>query len=170
MQTTLNQIRLHSPCTEGWTKLLSYLNKTKADDAPMSILTILDSNGLEDAIWCFRAVEGYDKEKRMFAVKCARSIQHLMKDSRSLHALDVAEKFANGLVTVDELELARKDAYAAAADYAAYAAAADDADYADYAAYAAAAAAYAAYAAVSVSRKAERQKQVQFLREVCEGI
>ena len=52
MKTTLNKIRKHSPCADGWQKLLTSLGKTKADDEPLSLLTILDSNGLDDAIWC----------------------------------------------------------------------------------------------------------------------
>lgn len=58
MITTLNKIRELSPCAEGWAKLLKHLNKTKADDEPIRLLTILDSNGLDDAIWCMRAVDG----------------------------------------------------------------------------------------------------------------
>ena len=58
MKTTLNKVREHSPCADGWEKLLSYPGKTKADDEEISILTILDSNGLQDALWCLRAVEG----------------------------------------------------------------------------------------------------------------
>jgi hypothetical protein len=72
----------------------------------LSLLTILDSNGLDDTIWCFRAVEGHDKEKRLFAVWCARQVQHLMADQRSIDALDVAERYANGLATDDELSAA----------------------------------------------------------------
>ena len=96
MKTTLNKIRKHEPCTSGWEKLLTYLGKTKADDEPLEITTILDSNGLDDATWCLRAVEGHDREIRLYAVWCARQVQHLMTDKRSLDALDVAERYANG--------------------------------------------------------------------------
>lgn len=95
--TTLDEIREHSPCTEGWTKLLGTLGKTKADDEPLSLLTILDSNGIDDALWCARAFKGHDRDFRLFAVWAARQVQHLMTDPRSLNALDVAEQFANGL-------------------------------------------------------------------------
>lgn len=71
MTTTLNKIREHNPCKEGWEKLLSALGKTKADDEELSLLTILDSNGFDDAVWCFRAVDGYDFEIRAFARFCA---------------------------------------------------------------------------------------------------
>ncbi len=85
MNTTLNKIREHSPCACGWSKLLKHLGKKQADDEPLSIDTILDSNGLDDALWCLRAVEGHDKEIRLFAVWCARRVQHLLTDPPSLH-------------------------------------------------------------------------------------
>lgn len=114
MQTTLNQIRQKSPCPEGWTKLLRHLGKTTADDAPLSIVTILDSNGLDDALWCLRAVKDQDREIRLYAVWCARQVQHLMIDSRSIEVLDAAERFANGDGTKKELTAARAAAGAAA--------------------------------------------------------
>jgi len=114
MNTTLNQIRDGSPCAEGWKKLLAHLGKTKADDEALSIITILDSNGLDDALWCLRAVTGHDREIRLYAVWCARQVQHLMTDKRSLDALDVAERYANGLATADDLAAAIADAWSAA--------------------------------------------------------
>ena len=114
MKTTLNAIREHGPCEDGWRKLLRHLGKTQADDEPLSIATILDSNGLDDALWCLRAVTGHDRELRLYAVWCARQVQHLMTDPRSLAALDVAERHANGLATDDELAAARAAAWAAA--------------------------------------------------------
>jgi hypothetical protein len=141
MQTTLNQIRAKSPCKSGWEKLLRHLGKTQADDEPINIETIIDSNGLDDAIWCLRAVDGHDKEIRLFAVWCARQVEHLMTDERSKAALVAAEKFANGEIEKSELDAAyaaARAAYAAArAAYAAYAAYAARAAYAAYAAYAA---------------------------------
>jgi hypothetical protein len=119
MQTTLTAIRKHKPCESGWEKLLRSLGKTKADDDPLSILAILESNGLDDALWCLRAVDGHEKEIRLYTVWCARQVQHLMTDQRSLNALDVAEAFANGQATKEELDAAKaaaKDAARAARD------------------------------------------------------
>lgn len=114
MNTTLNDIRACSPCAEGWTKLLQHLGKTKADDELLPLVTILDSNGLEDAIWCLEVVKGQDRAIRLFGVACARQVQHLMADPRSLAALDVAERFANGEATTEELSAARSAAWSAA--------------------------------------------------------
>jgi len=66
------------------------------------------------------------KRFAFFAVGCARRAQHLMTDQRSLDALDVAERYANGNATKDELYAAEAAAEAvarAAARYAAWAAA-----------------------------------------------
>ena len=104
--TTLNRIREHQPCTDGWAKLLAYLGKTKADDDPLPYAVILKSNGLDDALWCCRAEPQYAKEWRLYAVWCARQVQHLTTDPRSIAAVDVAERFANGEATQAELDAA----------------------------------------------------------------
>ena len=114
MKTTLNRIRAHWPCKDGWTKLLAALGKTKADDEPLPIVTILDSNGLGDALWCLRAVDGHDREIRLYAVWCARQVQYLMTDARSIEALNISERFANGLATIEELRSAESAAWSAA--------------------------------------------------------
>ena len=126
--TTLNRIRAHKPCTEGWTKLLKYLGKTWADDDPLPFTAILESNGLDDALWCCRTEPQYAKEWRLYAIWCARQVQHLMTDPRSLSALDVAERYASGQATEPELAAAgaaARDAARDAARAAAWAAARD---------------------------------------------
>lgn len=114
MITTLERIRAESPCTEGWSKLLSFLGKTKADNEPLPLSAILESNGLDDTLWCFRAVKGFDREQRLFAVWCARQVEHIMTDRKSLEALAVAERYANGLASAEELAAAHAAANAAA--------------------------------------------------------
>jgi len=151
--TTLNKIRDHSPCQEGWGKLLKHLGKTKADDEPLPFAVIVESNGLDDALWCCRTAPERDREWRLFAVWCARRVQHLMIDPRSVAALDVAERFARGEATVEELAAAG-DAAGAAAGAAAWDAALD----------AAGAAAWAA--AWAAARAAARDAQTKRFLEV----
>lgn len=112
--TTLNRIRAHSPCREGWAKLLRHLGKNEADDEPLPFSVIVTSNGLDDALWCCRAEPGHDREWRLFAVWCARQVPHLLTDPRSIAALDVAERYANGAATQDELAAAGDATEAAA--------------------------------------------------------
>jgi hypothetical protein len=168
MKTTLNQIRTKSPCADGWKKLLAYLGKTQADDEPLSIVTILDSNGLDDALWCLRAVQGRDKEIRLYAVWCARQVQHLMTDPRSLGALDVAEAYANGTATKEQLANAWGAAGAAwAAAWVAWAAAWAARAAMDTAWAAARAAARAASDVSWDAARAAQKAQEKRLRELC---
>ena len=106
INTTLNRIRAKSPCKAGWAKLLANLGKTTGDDDPLPFSVILTSNGLEDALWCCRCEPQYAREWRLYAVWCARQVQHLMIDPRSIAALDVAERHACGLATGRELTAA----------------------------------------------------------------
>ena len=156
MKTTLNKIRAHTPCVSGWKKLLKNLGKTKGDDEPLALTTILESNGIDDALWCLRAVDGHQREIRLFALECARSVQHLMKDKRSLGALNVAERFANGQATQQELDAA----WAAARDAAGAAAGAAARDAAMAAAWA---------AAKDAARDAARNAQANLFIFMCEG-
>ena len=163
--TTLNKIREHSPCSDGWQKLLRHLNKTQADDEQLLIAVIFESNGLDDALWSLRTLPEHNNLWRQYAVWCARQVQHLMTDPRSLAALDVAERHALGQATDDELAAAwaaaRDAARAAARDAARAAAWAAARDAAWAAAWAAArdAARDAAWdAAWAAARDAQSQK------------
>ncbi len=152
MLTTLNAIREHGPCEDGWEKLLTHLGKTKADDKPLPLITILESNGLEDAIWCLRTVEGHDREIRLFAVACARRVEHLHPICKP--TIDVAERYANGEATEEELKAASDAAWAAGdAAGAAAGAAAGDAPWA------------AARAASGAAAGAEREAQEILFRK-----
>lgn len=161
--TTLNDIRACHPCADGWGKLLNTLGKTKADDEPLSLLTILDSNGLDDALWCACAFKGHDRDFRLFAIWSARQVQHLMTDSRSLNALDVAEQFANGLCDDSAWAAAR-----AAAGAAAWAAARDATRGAAWAAARAAARGAARDATWAATWAATRGAQEKRLRQMIE--
>lgn len=123
MNTSLDLIRAKDPCTGGWKALLQYLGKTTSDSEPLSLLTILESNGLDDALWCLRATPDSDSKARLFAVFCARQVQHLNPDPRVAAAIDTAEAFALGKATKEELAAADAASAAYAASYAARSAA-----------------------------------------------
>ncbi len=111
--TTLNRIRECAPCQKGWEKLLKSLSKTKADDEVLPFSVILESNGLEDALWCCRVEPQYASEWRLFAVWCARRVQHLVLDYDPdiPGTLEVAERYAHGKASDQELFHARKNAF-----------------------------------------------------------
>lgn len=147
LYTTLNKIRAAGPCglgpkeTTGFRKLLNHLGKKSSDDEPLGFDVILASNGLGDALWCLRSIDEPVFCRRL-AVAFCREVRHLMKDSRSIAALDVASRFSDGLASAEELAEAR-----AAAARAIWAVAAR----AEWAAAAARAAADAAAVAVAVA-------------------
>ena len=149
--TTLNRIREHSPREDRWTKLLAGLGKTAADDEPLPFATILEINGLDAALWYCCAEPRYDREWRLLMVAYARRVQHLNTDPEVKHAIDVAERYANGKATDEELSAAR----AAASDASpAAGASAGDAAWAAASAAAWAAASAAAWAASDAARTA----------------
>jgi len=59
-----------------------------------------------------------DRKLRLFAVACCRRIHHLLADDRSQRALDVAEKFADGLCSEAERLEAEALAWSAYCDLA----------------------------------------------------
>jgi len=155
---TINDIRSLRPCydparflPEGW------------QGTALDILAV-ENCPAEDRLWVVLHEECIDDRTiRLFAVWCARQALALIDpDPRSVAACDVAERYANGDATVDELAAARAAAWAAAeaARYAAgdawYAARAAAGDAAEAAAWDAsrAAAWYAARAAAGDAAEA----------------
>ncbi len=105
-------------------------------------------NKKSDIIWLLcNKLYMSERDMRLFAVWCAREALKLVDnpDERSVEACNVAERYANGKATIEELAAAEDDAWDAA-----YAAAANDA-----AENAASAAAYAAAYAAAAEDAAE---------------
>jgi len=103
MKTTLNRIKEHSPCSEGWSKLLTYLNKTEADDEPLDLLTILESNGVEDCLWAFKCTDNHNSIYRHIAADFAESVLHIYEsdypnDNRPRLAIQAARDYADGKI------------------------------------------------------------------------
>ena len=80
---------------------------------------------------------------------CAKTVIHLIKDERSIKAVEVAEAFGRGNATREELDAAATDAYAAATD-----------------AYAADAAYAYTYAASVAAKKANQLETSRICREI----
>ena len=81
MHTTLRKISrhfIHPFQSNEWATLLGYLNKTEIDDEPLSFVTLLNVGGFDATLNLCQTAPEYDKQWRLFAVWCARRIQHLM--------------------------------------------------------------------------------------------
>lgn len=116
--TTLKRIREHGPCAGGWKRLIRHLGTDFPMDIQFPLVEILNAegNGLDDCLWALRAEPQHEKLYRSYAVRRARSVQHLMKDPRSIAAIDVAERHAHGNATNDELAAAWDAAFDATRD------------------------------------------------------
>ena len=110
---TLSKIKEKSPCQSGWKKILE-AKQHLGMDAEWPLSDALDSNGLDDTLWALKCMPEHSRLWRLYAVWCARQVQHLMTDPRSLAALDVAKRHANGNATDEELYAAGDAAWAAA--------------------------------------------------------
>ena len=64
-------------------------------------------------LWLAKRLDVDDRKLTLAKFKCANQVRHLMKDSRSIAALDAAERYGNGEINRDELNTATAAAYAA---------------------------------------------------------
>lgn len=144
LHTTLKLCKVNKACTDGYRTLKKSLPKDHKKTDLIPLTHVIESNGLEDALWALRAtVEDSDYLARAFAIWCAREcLQYWEKeypdDDRVKNCIDIAEQYNNGQANDDDLQAAEYTASSAA-----YSAAYFEAD-AVYAAYAAARSAMAA--------------------------
>lgn len=135
---SLKQIAAEDPCASGWATILQargYITTEQceefiedgevpeqyteeSDDVQFPLAMALESNGFDDTLWALRCLPEYHWLWRKFAVWCARQVQHLMTDTRSTSALDIAWAYSEGMATDADLSAAgaaARDAARAAA-------------------------------------------------------
>ena len=147
LYTTLSEIKEHNPCGReigsngGWDKLLNHIGQGYPHDKPISLLTILEANGIADCLWAFRCLEDKVLTKRIaveFAIFCAERVLPIFEgkypnDKRPRDTIELVKRYLKKPSSVSKKEL-KSDAADAAAYAAANAYAAADADAAAYAA------------------------------------
>ena len=145
LHTTFNLLKLAGACGqtpgcgEGYDKLAAYLGGTKTygKDTPIALTVVLDSNGLDDALWCARAVlpeEAAVRDKQIRLLACDYAAgkdgwllrlyeEQYPGDTRPRQAIEVSRRYAMGTETAQELKAtAKATATARAAAWAARAA------------------------------------------------
>ena len=109
MKITVEDVRAKNPCYDP-TKFVS-------EDWAGTVIDILKMENVKpaDRLWITTRFLD-DKTNRLFATWCAREALKLIEnpDPRSIEACNVAEKFANGNATIEDLNAANATAYAAA--------------------------------------------------------
>jgi hypothetical protein len=100
-QFTIADIRGWYPCYDPATYLAESWKGTALDMLNDGRIP------LKDRLWVIMRTDLVsEKLMRQFAIWCARQVQHLMQDKRSLRALDVAEAYAENRSIVGDIEYA----------------------------------------------------------------
>lgn len=121
MKTTLRKIKGFNPGASGWKKLCEGLGTTDLD-TEVTILQILEINGVEDAYWALRTQEY--KDYCLILAHVAESVLHFYENEYTnlapRKAIEGIRLFQKGEITREELKKLVNAANAAA--YTAYAA------------------------------------------------
>ncbi|WP_347990091.1 hypothetical protein [Methylomonas sp. AM2-LC] len=106
MHTTINKlttINLEFHHRDAWQRVFEAFGQSWEHDKPIPFSSILKVADPEATIFCMRAAPEYSKEWRLFAVWCARRYEHLINDMRGISAINVAERYAHGMASEEEL-------------------------------------------------------------------
>src|SRR3990167_8231084 len=177
LTTTFALLRKHSACESGYRDLRKHLGMKWPDDKPINLLVILQSNGVQDMLWCIRATQAPYKDHWKFLCNMyadfAESVLPLFQtydpnDNRPLKAIQEAR--SGNKIAAEEAAGAARAAEAAEAAGEAGAAWAAEAAWAAGAAWAAEAAgaawaARAARAAVEAAGAVEENNQAGIIRK-----
>ena len=121
LTTTFRRLRSAGACTERYKFLRAALKGVK-DTEPINLLTILRTNGLDDALWALSATsKNCDKVARLMAADFAEEVlpiwtRKYSRDKRPELAIKAARDSAHGRISVEELDAARAAAWDAAGD------------------------------------------------------
>ena len=125
---TLEALRKARACYEGYNKVVRMLQNSDfthedwirisyipfSHNQNISLLSILENNGLDDAMWALRCISDIDRDCRLFAVWCARQAPGIKDHVPSETLLSNCEAFAKGEITQIEMDAARGAAWGAA--------------------------------------------------------
>ena len=125
LTTTYALLQKRDACEDRYAHLKKSLRERgHRGSIPLSL--ILETNGLDDALWALRAVpkaqeKDRDKIARLFACECAEAVLPVFEaaypdDKRPRQTIEVARRFAHGDATCTDLAAAARAAWAAEGD------------------------------------------------------
>ena len=119
LHTTLKLCKEHDACADGFSQLKESLGKYHSDTDLIPLTHIIESNGLQDALWALKStVEDSEYLAREFAIFCARQALPFYEDKypddfRVRDCIDATERYNNKEITLEELEVFRNAARSA---------------------------------------------------------
>lgn len=122
LQTTLAKIK-PIVTRSRWERIasssLSGTQQYTVGNTPVIPLQILDSSGLDDALWVLRACDNSERFTRLLACDYAEHVLHIFgtkypNNNRLREGIEVSRRFADGTATMEELRMADLDAWAVA--------------------------------------------------------
>ena len=119
LTTTFKRLRKAGACTERY-KFLRHALKGVKDNDSINLLTILETNGLDDALWALCATtQDCEKIAHLMAADFAEMalvewLKYYPDDDRPRLAIQAARDFANGLITKEVRSAAESAAWSAA--------------------------------------------------------
>ncbi len=108
--TTLDELQKHKACKDRYQILTAALGPKWSNKKRIPLVTILETNGLDDALWSLRADLASDAEctSRLLACRFCRAVLPIFEskfpdDPRIRNTIETAERFAQGKATGKEL-------------------------------------------------------------------
>ena len=155
--TTLQLCKDNDACEEGYKKLLKGVGMDYPKDKPISLLKVLETNDLDDALWALQEASIGDNKifSMKFGVWCARQSYKYWEseypnDNRIIECIEATARFIEGEVGQGELPAAWSAARSARS--------------------AARSAESAAWSARSAARSAQEQQFIEMLNTHKEGL
>ena len=134
LKTTIRKIYGHRPCSDGFAQLIYSVTGRKESpatniseqfamlteeekDREIDLIGILESNGIEHAVWALRCFEYRDYCR--FLADVAESVLHIFEekfpeDDRPRKAIQAIRDYRAGKISLNDLDAAAKAAWAAA--------------------------------------------------------
>lgn len=113
LTTTLNELYARKPCKRGWETLLLALGEPRASDREVTIMEILDANGVSDAIWSLRVFEA--RESALFVAALLEHVSPVavvgFPELEELYTkcIEVLREYAAGMTSPLEVQALTRD-------------------------------------------------------------
>ncbi len=119
LSTTINLLKTHEACASGYKTLLKHVGSDYDPNAPIDLLTVLTSNGLDDCFWTLRATTNPALAERLSSLAAcdfAERVVHNYPEEETVlrDCIQTARDYANDKATYGQLRAAESAAWGVA--------------------------------------------------------